>query len=471
MYQQPHMATFRAAIFFGLVTLLLAGQAVSAMPGAVTPSAAVGSNSSTIVAELGKALFSDKNLSNPAGMSCATCHAQSAGFTYPISTVNQHMGPVPGVVPGRFGNRRPPTIAYAVFLPPGPPTYTPSLTAFSGGLFWDGRANNLANQATFPFQNANEENDLVHNLGSPALVVSKLAADPNASMFKQVYGKDIFAQPTATVFADITQAIAAYEATPEVSPFTSKYDAYLLGKATLTFHEMNGLMLFTGSTTGRPGGPPHKFAQCTLCHGIAANPAAGPDIFTNSCYANIGVPKNPNNPYYKMTSKSADPAGYNPAGAAYIDLGLGGSLYAKIGLSSGNIGPGSNGQGDYLAINGTFKAPTLRNVDKRPSSGFVKCYGHNGYFKSLAQVVHFYNTRNLTDLNEVIDFTQPSPYDHLKGHPLWPPPEYPSVVTLQNPNGAPASASAQVGNLQLTHEEENEIVLFLQTLSDGYFTR
>jgi cytochrome c peroxidase len=43
---------------------------------------------------------------------------------------------------------------------------------------------------------------------------------------------------------------------------------------------------------------------------------------------------------------------------------------------------------------GRFQVPTLRNVDKRPSPNFVKAYGHNGYFKTLKSIVHFYNTRD-----------------------------------------------------------------------------
>jgi cytochrome c peroxidase len=187
---------------------------------------------------------------------------------------------------------------------------------------------------------------------------------------------------------------------------------------------------------------------------------------------NIGVPRNPSNPYYKMTNARANPLGYNPLGAAYIDLGLGDFIYTSLGLPSGNLGPLGNGQGDFLAINGTFKAATLRNVDKRPHPSFVKAYMHNGVFKSLQQVVHFYNTRNLTTHpGEVIDFTKANPYAGLKGKPLWPAPEYPSLITLQNPSGAPGSINAQVGNLGLTAQEEADIVAFLGTLSDGYFKR
>jgi cytochrome c peroxidase len=210
-------------------------------------------------------------------------------------------------------------------------------------------------------------------------------------------------------------------------------------------------------------------AQCVLCHGIPDDPSQGPDLWTNTCYANVGVPRNPDNPYYTETNSRTDPAGYNPLGYDFVDIGLGDYLYPEMGLPSGNEGPGNNGQGDFLAINGAFKAPTLRNVDLRPYSGFVKAYFHNGVFKDLKTVVHFYNTRNLTTKpGEVIDFTQPNPYANLEGTPLFPEPEYPSPVTLQNPQGLPGSSAAQVGNLGLTDQEENDIVAFLQTLSDGF---
>src|SRR4029079_2907055 len=198
------------------------------------------------------------------------------------------------------------------------------------------------------------------------------------------------------VFQLICSAIVAWEQTPEVSPFNSKYDAVMLNHDKFSASEMNGLRLVTGSTTGRPGGPPNvKNAQCFLCHSIPSTQGAGPDLFTNSVFANPGIPKNPNNPFYKQTDAVSNPLGYNPLGAAFIDYGLGGSLYPQMGLPIGNLG-GSGGQGDFLHVNGTFKTPTLRNVDKRPTPDFVKAYGHNGVFKNLKDVVHFYNTRNLT---------------------------------------------------------------------------
>jgi len=424
----------------------------------------------TLKEQLGELLFFETNLSTPAGQSCGSCHAPEAGFTFPNSKNNQQYGVATGAITTRFGFRAVPTVAYAAYIASGPPVYDPDLTAYVGGLFWDGRATDLANQATFPFQNPNEMNDLVHNIGSPALVVQKLQSTAEAHMFTEVFGKKIFSQPTAVIFNDLTQAIATYEKSSAVSPFSSKYDAYVKGQVEFTPEELDGLRLVTGSWSGRPGGPPYKkMAQCVLCHGIPDDPSQGPDLWTNTCYANVGVPRNFNNPYYTETSKKLDPAGYNALGFNFVDLGLGDYLYPEMGLPSGNMGPGSDGQGDFLAINGAFKAPTLRNVDLRPYPSFVKAYFHNGVFKDLKTVVHFYNTRNLTtEPGEVIDFTQPDPYANLVGIPLFPEPEYPSPDTLQNPQGAPGSSSAQVGNLGLTDKEENDIVAFLKTLSDGF---
>jgi cytochrome c peroxidase len=425
---------------------------------------------------LGKYLFFDTGLSKPAGMACASCHSPAAGFTYPNPQINQSFGPVPGAQFGRFGLRKPPSVAYAAFLPPGPPHYDNAVRTFVGGLFWDGRAPNLAAQATFPLQGANEMNNVFHNAENPNLIVASVERGPYARLFRSVYGPRVFDRPT-TAFADIADAIAAYEASPAVSPFASKYDATLKGQAQLTPEELDGLRLVTGSWTGRPGGPAYykviqgqtvyKNARCIACHSIPAIPQTGSDLWTDGGFANIGVPRNPHNPYYQQTNRVSNPLGYNPMGTQFVDLGLGGILYPQFGLPAGNMGPGSDGGGDYLQVNGTFKEPTLRNVATVPYSGFVKCYMHNGVFKSLKEVVHFYNTRNLTTFpGEVIDFTQPDPYAELVGTPLWPAPEYPSPDTLRNPWGLPASQGGQLGNLGLTDQEENDIVAFLATLRD-----
>lgn len=430
-------------------------------------------------ATLGQQLFFDASLSTPIGQSCGSCHSPDTGFRFPNSDINHDFGVATGAVPTRFTSRSVPTISYAAFVLHGPPhavgfsagPHPRGEAAFAGGLFWDGHADGLEDQARLPFLHPNEMNNLTHNLGDPALVVQKLMSGPNADLFRSVYGDDVFSRPTDEIYTDIVEAIAAYERTPEVSPFSSKYDAWLIGQATLTPEEFDGLCLMTGSSTGRPSGPPfHKNAQCIACHIIGDFPEEGPFIWSDFTFANIGVPKNLDNPFYAQTDATSNPVGYNPQGENFIDLGLGDFLYPLNALPPGNMGPGSNGLGDFLAINGAFRVQTLRNVDKRPDAAFVKPYMHNGVFKNLRDVVHFYNTRNLTTApGEVIDFTQKNPYADLIGVPLWPTPELPSPDSMENPTGLSSADGGQVGNLGLTAEEEDHIVQFLKTLSDGYF--
>jgi cytochrome c peroxidase len=449
----------------------------SAQPTPLAPSPAPGL---TPIQQLGKNLFFDATLSNPAGQSCSSCHAPSAGFTFPDSRVNQSLGVAPGAKAGRFGFRAVPQMSYSAFNPPGPPHYNPLIELYVGGQFWDGRAADLVEQAQEPFVNPNEMNNLTHNLADPALVVQKVRQGASATLFKQVFGSGVFQQPPQTVYEDIATAISTYEQSIEVSPFSSKYDAWKAGKAELSDQELLGMRLMTGTYSGRPDGATFPInVHCAECHMIPSVPSGSPDLWTNTCYQNIGVPRNPQNPFYKQTNSQSNPVGYNPLGQAFVDLGLGGSMYPSMGLPPGNMGEGSDGNGDFLGINGQFKAPSLRNVDKRPSPSFVKAYMHNGVFKSIEQVVHFYNTRNLTTHpGEVVDFTKDKPYQGLIGKPLWPVPEYPSLDTLLNPDGVSGllpgtgpggESGAQVGNLGMTAHQEAAVVAFLKTLSDGYF--
>jgi cytochrome c peroxidase len=462
-----------AAFVASLVALfsILALQAEPARADGPVASPAPYPHTPWLLATLGRNLFFDTTLSTPVGQSCGSCHAPEAGFTFPISHINRIFGTPFGAIPTRFGPRNVPTIGYAAFVPPGPHTQGDGVATFVAGLFWDGHASTLEDQARLPFLHPNEMNNLVHNVGSPALVVDKLRSGPNADLFRRVFGQNVFSESTDDVYSHLVDAIAAYERSPEVSPFSSKFDAFIAGRATLTPNELDGFRLVTGTMDGRSTGQPyHKFAQCTACHVIPDDLSEGPFLWTGFSYANLGVPKNPLNPFYSQTNAATNPVGYNPLGRDFIDLGLGDFIYPLNGLPPGNMGPGSDGNGDFLAVNGTFRTQSFRNTDKRPHPGFVKAYMHNGAFKSLKQVVHFYNTRNLTTYpGEIIDFTQPDPYAHLRGSPLWPRPEFPSPDSMENPSGIPASAGGQIGNLGLTDQEEDHIVDFLKTLTDGFF--
>jgi cytochrome c peroxidase len=99
-------------------------------------------------------------------------------------------------------------------------------------------------------------------------------------------------------------------------------------------------------------------------------------------------------------------------------------------------------------FDGQVRVATLRNVDKRPSPEFVKAYGHNGYFKSLKAIVHFYNTRD----------TLPRCRSGSPGEQVtcWPAPE------------VAANVDKTCCDLHLTDAQENDLVAFMRTLTDGY---
>lgn len=362
--------------------------------------------------QLGKRLFFDKSLSSPAGQSCADCHAPEVGFTGPDQTANETSGVYQGAVHGNFGNRKPPAAAYAGNSPKLSKTEEGD---FVGGMFWDGRATGaelgdpLAEQAQGPFLNPLEQNC------ADAKEVCEKFSKANAD-YKEIWEKaypgipfDVTTNVKRT-YELIARGIAAYERSAEVNPFSSKYDFYLKdpGKYPLSEKELKGLKLFEGK------------AKCANCHTSKPGPKGEPPLFTDFTYDNLGFPKNPLNPFYYM------PVKYNKDGIKWVDQGLGEYLAANPQFSS-------SAEDNY----GKHKFPTLRNVAKRPSAHYVKCFGHNGYFKSLESIVQFYNTRDIPG--------------------MWPPPEVSKNINTKD-----------VGNLGLSNAEVNEIVAFLKTLSDGY---
>ncbi|SEM65415.1 Di-haem cytochrome c peroxidase [Syntrophus gentianae] len=265
-----------------------------------------------------------------------------------------------------------------------------------------------AEQALGPFLNPKEQ-----ALNSPGDVVTKVCASEYAWLFEEVWGPEVCNPANEALAYDrIGYSIAAYEASTEVNAFSSKYDYSLPGKAQLSKQERRGLALFQGK------------GKCSKCHVIDGRAP----LFTDFTYDNLGMPKNPENP-----ATIADPN--------WADPGLGGFLATR---------PEYQG---YAAANmGKQKVPTLRNVDLRDFVGGVKAYGHNGYFKSLEGIVHFYNTR---DVKPVC----PGPYTEAQAlaENCWPAPE-----VAQNVN------TGELGNLGLTKADEAAIVAFMKTLSDGY---
>jgi len=352
--------------------------------------------------ELGKAIFFDTALSEPAGQACASCHVPDAGFSGPASATDGHGGVEPGAVAGRFANRKAPTISYAAFSPKF--YFDTEDKHFVGGQFWDGRAATLEDQAQQPFLNPLEMNN-----ASGKTVCEKVQAAPYADEFPAVFGIDKLNchDDGKTGFTFIAQALAAYETSTEVNPFSSKFDYVLKGQATFSPMEKRGRDLFDDA----------KKAACAECHpSTGPSPSALP-LFTDFTYDNLGMPANRTNPFYSQDVR------YNPAGSAWKDTGLGGVV----------------NEAEFI---GAFKVPTLRNVAKRDASQ-VRTYGHNGVFTSLEDVVHFYNTRDVKGA--------------LAGGQNWAKPEFPKTMNTE-----------ELGNLKLSKEDEQALVAFLKTLSDGF---
>lgn len=331
-------------------------------------------------AQLGKALFFDKNLSNPIGQSCASCHDPGVAFSDPKHGISAE-----GAVAGLFSNRNCPSITYAAFTPAF--HYEPADSVYVGGFFLDGRVNSLQEQAKKPFLNPLEMN----NTGA-AMLIAKLHKADYYPLFLKVYGKP---KDTDQAFADLADAIANFETASQFRPFTSKFDYYLKGAAQLSAEEQRGLALFNDPKKG----------NCAACHPSTANADLGKVLFTDFTYDNIGVPKNPHNPFYNI------PAALNPDGANALDRGLGKTL-------------------NNTDFDGHFKVPGLRNA------ALTAPYFHNGFFSTLEEVVHFYNKRDVEN---------------------FPAAEFPATVNR-----------AEMGNLGLSPQEEKDIVAFLKTLTDGY---
>jgi cytochrome c peroxidase len=408
--------------------------------------------------QLGKSIFFDKNLSIKKNQACAVCHTFEVGWTGPEEFLNAHGSVYEGSIStsiykppsakNRFGNRKPPSSAYATFSPVLQRARMRNQNTFMGGNFWDGRAtgeklgNPAADQAQGPFLNLVEQ-----ALPDSACVVYRVLEAKYPVSFQQVWGNleiswprdvnKVCSQENAqvvlsdgdrekveTAYNNIALSIAAFEGSKESSQFTSKYDYFLAGKANLTQEERRGLNLFRGS------------AKCANCHTLKPGAKREPALFTDFTYDNLGVPRNPENPWYNMPSE------FNPDGWNWIDEGLGGYLATRD---------------DYKRFAqenlGKQKVPTLRNVDKRPKPEFVKAYMHNGYFKSLEQVVHFYNTRDVKP--KCLDPFTTAADAIAQG--CWPVPEVSENLNMN-----------EVGDLRLSNEEEKAIVAFMKTLSDGY---
>ncbi len=436
MYRNTWLAAF---IVLGILLISLA--LVQSTPALSAPSL-------TPIEQLGKFLFFDENLSNNGNQSCASCHDPAVGYTGPDSAVNAHGAVYPGSDPTLAGNRKPPAAAYA-----GDSALLryDSLKGWIGGMFWDGRATGgvlgdpLAEQAKGPYLNP-----LEMALTSPEELCNKVKAGSYAASFDQVWGAGALdCTQAGTVYDQIGKSVAAYERSWEVNPYSSKFDLFWdkakakrldvtkisLGNYTkyrnlgLTSTELYGLAMFNDPMS----------ANCASCHSLQPG-SKGYPLFTDYSYDNLGMPRNPENPFYANLA-------YNPEGAAWVDKGLGGYLESVQDPSA-------------VAQMGKMKVPTLRNVDKRPSAGFVKAYGHNGYLKSLEDVVRFYASRAMMGMGGMggggMGGGGMGGGGMMCGGTMFPEPEVNQNLATLN---------------HFRCRDQSYLVAFLKTLTDGYFQR
>ena len=287
--------------------------------------------STEALVNLGNLIYHDTDLSNPVGQSCASCHDLTTGFDDPDTSNPTSIG-ADGL---SFGTRNSPTASYAAFIPE-PTIQGPRGGRRVGGLFLDGRASTLEEQAKGPFLNPVEMAN-----ADEQEVIDKIAQSAYATDFEQLFGNSILQEPLRS-YDYVADAIAAFERTDVFSPFSSKFDQVQAGTASFTAAEARGQGLFRGK------------ADCARCHSDNTEVI----VFSNFEYENIGVPSNPLLPTFMA----------NPT---FIDLGLG----AVTGNANNN---------------GQFRVSLLRNI------AVTAPYMHNGVFNTLEEVIDFYNTRDTT---------------------------------------------------------------------------
>jgi len=420
----------------------------------------------SLPAQVGQKLFFDTNLSASRQMSCATCHdpnnhyAQSVGNTRPVQLGGPNLTTT--------GFRAVPTLTYKDLTPAYSDNATNpdgvSINSPGGGFTWDGRANSLAEQVTIPLLSSFEMAN-----ASPAAVVAAVKASNYAELFQQAYGAGIFNDP-ATAFTDIGLALQQYQLEDSsFHPYSSKYDYTFLvelsnGKpVSLTAAEMRGYNVYLAPNRG----------NCFACHYNGPMVGGGGALFTDFTYQALGAPRNATIP------AAATKRGLPPT---YYDLGL---CTAQNPTSLHTLPAAAQ----YC---GMFKVPTLRNTATR------QVFFHNGVFKTLTDVINFYNTRDTNPstwypaLNGVVQkFNDlPSAYkanvtgnvtptqalqqalaaDQLalqqgRGHPC---PDSPTLLDAlvclsDTPFGLPAGATPL-----MSAQDVADLQCFLETLTDGY---
>jgi len=391
-------SALRQRVQRGLVLVLVAALAACGSGGdTANPQVA------TSAAKLGEQIFNDASLSASGQLACAGCHLKGQAFA--SNRVVDRGGPALE----QTGTRNTPTLSYLDLTPAfffdkeGTPT---------GGFNRDGRVSSLIEQARRPFLAPNEMAN-----PSPAAVVAKLKAASYAEEFKALFGAGIFEQGNEALERALF-ALASYQREDvDFHPYTSKYDAFLGGKVTLTAQEVRGLALFNNPQKG----------NCAACHPSSRGTDGSAPLFTDFTYDNLGIPRNDD------IAANQDPA--------HFDLGL--------------CGPARSDLGERADLCGAFKVPSLRNVE------LTAPYFHNGRFATLEDTLRFYVRRDThpeewypTRVDGSIDKFNDLP-DRFKANVNSTEPPY-----NRKPGDEPALSEAEIA----------DVVAFLKTLTDGFTT-
>ncbi|WP_321856281.1 cytochrome-c peroxidase [Paraburkholderia tropica] len=388
------------------------------------------------MAQLGKQLFFDPSLSGSGQQSCASCHSPDHAYG-PPNGLDVQKG---GLAMTQQGYRPPPSLMYLYRQPNfsiGPdagenddaPTVQQQASASAnvvksqktaggastsvemvpqGGLFWDGRADTLQQQAYGPLLNpvemANKDVDSV---------AQKLKNAPYAKHFNELFGSRIFDNPKMAV-SEAMFAISRYQVEdPSFHPYNSKYDRWLEGRAHLSQAELHGLRLFND---------PDK-ANCAGCHLSKPGKDGLPPMFTDYQYEALGVPRN------RTLAQNRDPKFY--------DLGVCGPFRADM-----------KDQQQYC---GMFLTPTLRNSASRT------VFFHNGIYHDLDRVMAFYNERN-TDPGKFYPRGADGKIEKYDDMP---------ADLQKNVDVADAPFDRKFGDKPaMTADEIHDIIAFLKTLND-----
>jgi cytochrome c peroxidase len=393
------------------------------------------------MAQLGRLIFFDASLSSSGELACASCHSPQHAYSAPNDLPAMSGGPHLS----RQGFRAVPSLMYLERQPSfdiGPddeenetvdlaqlaklsrtavrvqktalePATAATNMVPQGGLFWDGRADTLQDQALQPLLNAREMDG-----GSIENVATKLRHAPYATRFVQLFGSSIFDDARLTI-AEALFAVGRYQIEDaSFHPYSSKFDYWLEGRARLSPSELRGYILFND---------PDK-ANCGGCHVDRPTRDGLPPLFTDHQFEALGVPRNP------ALADTRDPH--------YFDLGI--------------CGPYRNDMSDQRQYCGFFATPTLRNVATR------HVFFHNGVYRSLQQVMAFYNFRD-TEPWKV--YPRGAGGSVRKYNDL--PPRYDANIDVIDP---PFDRTAGQPP-PMTDADEADIIAFLKTLTDGYRPR